>query len=113
MTEEKDKIDNFFYSYASPAIPEWREPNVLFFKLKSNIAQGAFSNNKNHFVPYIQKRVTADNLIFDCEVELDPTLLQSSKEGSSFIERLNELKNTNPAVDVLIDRLKLDFFKNE
>lgn len=113
LEEEKDKLDQFFYSYASPAIPEWKEPNVLFFKLKSNIAQGTFSNNKNHFVPYIQKRLTVNNVVFESEVEIDPSTLYAPKESSSFIDRLKELQISNPAVDVLIDRLKLDFFKND
>lgn len=113
IEEEKDKTDPFFYSYASSTIPMWKEPNVLFFKLKSNIAQGAFSNNKNHFVPYVQKRLAVDNVVFESEVEIDPNLIYAPKESTSLLDRLKELKEANPAVDALIDKLKLDFFKND
>lgn len=113
LQEEKDKIDPFFYSYANSAVPEWRAPNILFFKLKSNIAQGAFSNNKSHFVPYLQKRLAVDNVVFESEVEIDPNIVYAPKESFSLLDRLKELKESNPAVDALIERLKLDFFKND
>lgn len=107
------KVDPFFYSYAVSATPQWKAPNIIYVKLKSNIAQGAFSNNKSNFIPYLQKRLLADQLVFESEVELDESILAQPKESGTVIDRLKDLQQSNPAVDALIERFKLDFYKHD
>lgn len=113
LEDAKDKAEQFFLSYATTVMPQWRLPNVIFFKLKSNIAQGALNNNKSSFITYMQKRLLVDNLVFESEVEIDEQLLNQPKEAVTVIDRLRELQSNNPAVNILIDKLGLDFYKND
>ncbi len=112
LEDARDKADPFFLSYASTVSPQWKSPDVIFFKLKSNIAQGALNNNKSQFITYLQKRLHVDTLVFESEVELDEQLNQP-REAVTIVDRLKELQNSNPAVNLLIDKLGLDFYKND
>lgn len=112
LEDAKDKAEQFFLSYASTVVPQWKSPNVIFFKLKSNIAQGTLNNNKSSFITYMQKRLLVDNLVFESEVEIDEQLRQP-KEAVTVIDRLRELQSNNPAVNLLIEKLGLDFYKND
>lgn len=110
LVEYKDKADPFFLSYASTTKPEWREPNIVFFSLKSNIAQGAMRNNRQQFIPYLQERMHVQGLTFECEVEMNEEMMHTPK-AETVVDRLIEIKEKNQAIDLLITSLDLDFFQ--
>ncbi len=113
LEEYKDKADSFFLSYALTTQPIWKSPDIIFFKLKSNIAQGTLSNNKSIFIPYLKDRLQVDNLMFESEVEVIEEKRDVVKSGYTFQERLNELQHENPSVITFIENFGLKITGNE
>ncbi len=109
---DKDQADSYFMSYAVTASPVWREPNIIFFSLNSNLAQSALKNNKQRFIPFLQERLDVQDLDFQCEVEFEEPEGEG-KKTETVVDRLIEIKEQNPVIDSLIKALDLDFYKNE
>ena len=113
LEESKDTADSFFLSYAVTTQPIWKSPDTIFFKLSSNIAQGTLSNNKSNFIPYFKDRLQVENLQFESEVEVIEEENKPVKVAYSFQERLSDLQNENPNINLFIEKFGLKITGNE
>ncbi|MCO5248316.1 MAG: DNA polymerase III subunit gamma/tau [Chitinophagales bacterium] len=107
-----EQKESLFMSYATTAQPIWRTPNIVF-EVKSNIAEGIFRNNKRFILTFFKERLEGkdmDLLIENIAVE-DKRFQQN--QAATVVERLIEIKESNPYVKVLIDKLNLEDFSDE
>lgn len=109
LSSNKEKLDSFFLSYALLAKVNWNAPNTISFDLSSNIAQGAFSNNKVHYVMYFSERLLVENLTFEFIIEQLEIEDVTKSKAYTIKDRMIEIQETNPAIKILIEKLDLDF----
>ena len=71
------------------------------------------SNNKSNFIPYFKDRLQVENLQFESEVEVIEEENKPVKVAYSFQERLSDLQNENPNINLFIEKFGLKITGNE
>ena len=108
-----DKKDSLFLSYATSIIPNWQEPDSILFILKSNLAEGAFKNNKRFIASYFKEKLDVKELKIVTENIAVEEIRPQQNKAVTVVERIEEMKASNPNVAVLIEKLKLNDYSNE